>query len=289
MPRGIDHLVLACRELDAAADLYRHMGFVVGAENRHPWGTRNRIVQLDGSFLELITTEPGFIRPDPAAPVFRFAGVLDQYLGRRQGCAMLALESADAAADAAAFARDGIGDGGTFFFERKGRRPDGSEVRVAFTLAFAAAPRAGDAGFFVSQQHVPEAFWNTSLQRHANAAARIAGVTLLAPEPASLAGFLAALTGAMPERAPGRLSVDTGRGVIEVVTPALAPWSWDEGTLPGDVAPGLQLVGVRLAVSSLDAARMALRQAGVAHADQGGRLLVAADTAMGVALAFERA
>jgi len=36
MARGLDHIVHAVRDLDAAADLYRRLGFTVGARNRHP-------------------------------------------------------------------------------------------------------------------------------------------------------------------------------------------------------------------------------------------------------------
>ena len=38
-----------------------------------------------------------------------------------------------------------------FFFERKAQRPDGSETRVAFTLAFARDSLALEASFFVSR------------------------------------------------------------------------------------------------------------------------------------------
>jgi hypothetical protein len=35
MSRGLDHIVHAVRDLEAAADLYRRLGFTVGARNRH--------------------------------------------------------------------------------------------------------------------------------------------------------------------------------------------------------------------------------------------------------------
>ncbi|MGB8511504.1 MAG: VOC family protein, partial [Pseudolabrys sp.] len=54
MARGLDHIVHAVRDLDAAADLYRRLGFTVGARNKHPWGTYNHIVQLPGFFIELL-------------------------------------------------------------------------------------------------------------------------------------------------------------------------------------------------------------------------------------------
>ena len=43
MTRRIDHLVVAVRDLDEAGRFYERLGFQVGARNRHPWGTENRI------------------------------------------------------------------------------------------------------------------------------------------------------------------------------------------------------------------------------------------------------
>ena len=63
MPRGLDHIVHAVRDLDAAAEFYRRAGFTVGARNRHAWGTHNYIVQFPGVFIELIAIgEPELIR-----------------------------------------------------------------------------------------------------------------------------------------------------------------------------------------------------------------------------------
>src|SRR5690606_27985183 len=128
---------------------------------------------------------------------------------RREGLAMLVLDSDDAKADAARFAAAGIGAFEPFFFERKGRRPDGSETHVAFTLAFANA--APDAAFFVCQQHFPENFWNPSFQRHENGATNITAISLALPDPAGHRAFLAAFTGD-PAAAlnVGRIEVNAG-------------------------------------------------------------------------------
>src|SRR5947209_1642608 len=96
MPRALDHVVLACRNLDALAERYRALGFQVGPRNRHPWGTENHIVQFDGVFLELVGRGVGFQRPAPDDPVFPFAGFLDDFLREREGLAMLVLRSDDA-------------------------------------------------------------------------------------------------------------------------------------------------------------------------------------------------
>ena len=76
MPRGLDHIVHAVRDLESAADLYRRLGFTVGARNRQPreWGTQNHIVQTPDTFIELLAVVddsgmaphgPGVEQPDP--------------------------------------------------------------------------------------------------------------------------------------------------------------------------------------------------------------------------------
>src|SRR5256886_15900984 len=55
MPPGPDHVVHAVRDLEAAAELYRRLGFPVGARNQHSWGPHNHPVQLQGLFLQLLT------------------------------------------------------------------------------------------------------------------------------------------------------------------------------------------------------------------------------------------
>src|SRR5882757_3823090 len=143
MPRGLDHIVHAVRDLDAAAEFYRRAGFTVGARNRHAWGTHNTIVQFPGVFIELIAIgEPELIRIG-APGTFSFGAFTRDFLAREEGLAMLVLEGKGAAADAEAFGAAGIGDFKPFNFEREARRPDGTPVKVAFSLVFAADEKAG--------------------------------------------------------------------------------------------------------------------------------------------------
>ena len=130
MPRGLDHIVHAVDDLDAAGEFYRRAGFTVGARNRHPWGTHNRIVQFPGFFIELIAVgEPDRILP-PAAGAFSFGAFTRDFLAREQGLSMLVLEGKGAAADVAAFDKAGIGHARQFDFEREAKRPDGTTVKV---------------------------------------------------------------------------------------------------------------------------------------------------------------
>src|ERR671917_2892066 len=102
--RHIDHLVVAVRDLDGAARFYEGLGFRVGAKNRHPWATENRLIQFNGSFIELIAVGEGADIPPHAPRAFSFGAFVRDYLARREGLAMLALATRDADADAAVFA-----------------------------------------------------------------------------------------------------------------------------------------------------------------------------------------
>src|SRR5271154_6103515 len=195
MPRGLDHIVHAVRDLDAAAEFYRRAGFTVGARNRHSWGTHNYIVQFPGVFVELVSVgEPGLI-PSAGPRLFSFGGYVRDFLSRDEGLAMLVLEGKGAAADADAFRAAGIGDFEVFDFEREAKRPDGTTVKVAFSLTFASDPRAPDVGYFICQQHFPENFWNPAFQIHPNGVKEVPGVVLVAENPADHGGFLKAFVG----------------------------------------------------------------------------------------------
>ena len=57
-----------------------------------------------------------------------------------------------------------------FDFERDGAKPDGTPVKLAFSLAFARDPNSPDVRFAVCQHHFPENFWDPAFQTHANGA-----------------------------------------------------------------------------------------------------------------------
>jgi catechol 2,3-dioxygenase-like lactoylglutathione lyase family enzyme len=285
MTRRIDHLVVAVHDLDKAASFYQRLGFQVGGRNRHPWGTENRIVQLADSFIELITVGEGAAISPHQASAFSFGAFVQDYLSHREGLAMLVLDSQDAKADAARFAEKGVGSFEPFYFERSGRRPDGSETKVAFTLAFASDEGAPRAGFFVCQQHFPENFWNPEFQRHDNKAAGISAVALAAPNPAGYRAFLTTFTGTEPT-SPDRddLSFRLGESHFDVLTQddAAEIYASVEAELdqPSFVAFGVRVEDIHRQATWLDAAE-------IPYQHIGSRLIVPASAAFGVAIAFE--
>ena len=93
MARGLDHIVHAVRDLDAAAELYRRLGFQVSGRNRHPpvWGTQNHIIQFDGCYVELLGLSD-MSQTAPHGPrYFSFGAFNRDFLARTEGLAMLVL------------------------------------------------------------------------------------------------------------------------------------------------------------------------------------------------------
>jgi hypothetical protein len=286
MARGLDHIVHAAHDLDAAAAAYRRLGFTVGARNRHPWGTHNRLVQFPGFFIELLTVaEPDKLGTDDLSRLF---GVPNRdFLGRHEGFWGLLLESRDAAGDAAQFRDTGIAASAAVRFEREGKRPDGTTVRVAFSLAFARDAKA-EAGFAVCQQHFPEGFWNPAFQSHPNGASGVAGVVMVAENPSDHHVFLSAFTGERELLATSSgISVKTPRGTIDVMTPEA--YTAHFGLAPPSIGGGARLAALILAVH--DSARVAkmLDAAKVATVNRMGRIVVGPDTMMGAAIVIEQA
>lgn len=285
MQRRIDHLVVAVHDLDAAANLYQRLGFQVGARNRHPWGTENRLVQFQTSFLELIAVGESAEIPPHGEGTFSFGAFVRDYLAQREGLAMLVLDSKDAKADAAAFAGKGIGSFEPFFFERRGRRPDGSPTQVSFSLAFARDEAAPQAGFFVCQQHSPENFWNAEFQRHDNKAVDVASVAFAAPDPDRHAGFLTAFTGTEPERVTGEdLSFPLEGARLHAMRADDAAEIYGSVEIEPD-RPAFVAYSVR--VEDMGRQGRWLDAAEIPYQTIGSRIVVPASAAFGVAIAFE--
>jgi hypothetical protein len=287
MARGLDHIVHAVRDLDAAAALYRRMGFTVGARNRHPpaWGTENHIVQLPGTFVELLTVvaPEGIVAHTPN--VFSFGAFNRDFLAQCEGLSMLALEG-KGADDAAAFRDAGIGDFDLYEFEREAKRPDGSATKVAFTLAFARDQGSPAIGFFTARHDYPENFWNPAFQVHANGAKAVAGVIIAAARPSNHRDFIKSFSDAAAVRADGNaLTVTTPRGDIVITDPV--GFARRLGTNAPPVKDGARLAGLRIKVADLEATEELLRTANVAFASDAGRLVIGAGTALGAIIVFE--
>jgi catechol 2,3-dioxygenase-like lactoylglutathione lyase family enzyme len=286
MPRGIDHLVLCVRDLERARAFYGRLGFTLTPPARHPFGTGNSLVQLaDRSFLELLTV----MEPDAIPPVrpgqFSFGAYNRDFLARQEGCSMLVLDTEDAEADARSFHAAGLGGFAPFHFERSAKLPDGTQAKVAFSLAFALDPRLPDAVFFTCRQHAPELFWKPEYQRHENGATGIEEVALVAPDPLALAGTLQAVTEVPPDPAAQAILVRTARGSVRALTPAAFAARYAGAEAP-PLGNGPRFAGCRVVVEDLASLAARLGQAHIPFKRAPGGIVVPPTEAFGLALGF---
>lgn len=288
MPGGIDHIVHAVRDLDAAAEFYKRAGFTVGARNRHAWGTHNRIVQLGNAYIELLeVAEPQKIPPH-GPKSFSFGAFNRDFLSLREGFSMLILNSRDAAADARGFKASGIGDFEVFDFSREGKRPDGTVVKLAFSLAFAQDRTSPDVRFAVCQHYFPENFWNPAFQIHANGATRVPGAVLVADNPADHHVFLKAFTGVSDLHSNSLgIKAATENGEVEIMEEvAFRDLTGVAAKVSGG---GMTLNALRFAVADIAAVEAQHRDHGILSRRHAGRLVVPPDIAFGATLIFEAA
>ena len=283
--RGIDHLVLCMRDLEAARAAYARMGFTLTPPAQHSWGTANRLVQLQGNFIELLTVADPSKMTRPGPGEFAFGPFNKEFLGKREGFSMLVFASDDARRDQAEFAKSGLATYAPFDFARKAKLPGGEEVTVAFTLSFVTDPRMPEAAFFACQQHAPQYFWKPQYQAHANGAVAITEAVMVADEPAALSDLFARLQGEdAVSSADGQLVVETARGRVVVLDRRRADDRFGDALPPGPATP--HFVAYRVAVKDAAAARALLDAAGVHFRAIHDTLQIAASDAFGTAIEF---
>jgi hypothetical protein len=284
VPRDIDHLVLAVRDLDAARATYTRLGFTLTPVSRHPFGTTNSLVQMHGSYLELLAVADPAAIVEPTETRFSFGAFNRDYLKTREGLSMLVLQSKDAAADRAAFEKDGLPVYEPFHFERVAKGPDGTEKKVAFSLTFTSDARVHHAaGFFTCQHHHPENFWRTEFQIHANGAMHVASAVMVTRDPADFHIFFTFFTGQHDIMSTSLgTSFALGNSSVDILSPVAYRAFFGEESGPDP----RRFMAYRVAVRDIAVMRAVLVANGVPFTELSGALVVLSGFAHGAAVAF---
>jgi catechol 2,3-dioxygenase-like lactoylglutathione lyase family enzyme len=121
---AFDHLVVAVRDLDAASEAYRRLGFDVRLGGRNPGrGTYNAIIRFGIDYIELLSVEDPELARDHAPSGQELLAYLDVRAG---GAASWVAQSDDIAGDARRAAAAGFEGIGLPVAMRRAR-PDGTE------------------------------------------------------------------------------------------------------------------------------------------------------------------
>ena len=251
MTKGIDHIVLAVNSLQDAAGHWEQLGFKVTPTARHPWGTENRLVQLNGSFLEVLTIGEGAELTEPSEGVFSFGAFNRDFLLKGEGASMFVMDSTSAAEDRRAYNAAGLAEYAPFSFERIAVTPEGEERQVAFDLTFTTDPLSAEIGFFTCHNKFPENFWKADYQSHPNTVRDLTEVVFVADDPADHHEFLKAFIGERTARLSSLgVEIETARGTVKVLSPS-AYESLYGVTAPAD-RKGLKLAALGFAAEDLE-------------------------------------
>jgi hypothetical protein len=181
---GIDHAVIMVKDLDKAADNWKHLGFTVSPRGTHSahMGSGNYTIMLDPDYVELL----GVLTPtEHNAPARAF---LEK---RGEGIERIAFTAVDSAAGAEEVRARGYAPIGPTDFERPVTMPNGTLSAARFRIfQWPTAEAPGGVRIFACQHKTRDAVWIPELMKHANGAKRLRQVLIVTPEPARDAAHL---------------------------------------------------------------------------------------------------
>lgn len=279
---GIDHPVIAVRNLDAAKTAYVRLGFTVTARGSHPaWGTGNFCVMFERNYLEL----RGVVRPTD------HTRNLERFLAEREGLMGVALGTADTESTFSSLVSSGLHPKSVHRLSRDFELPEGT-THPSFVLSFLEEDEVPGLMSVVLCQHLtPELIRRADWMRHANGALGVRCMTAVVEDLGLAAEAYRRLFG------DGAVSLsDTGVSVragshSSFFLSTMRQFERDfPGGLPYRAIPPPFLAAVTLDAGDLRVTRACLEAGGVRWVDDSDRRLIVhpADTC-GVILEFRRA
>jgi catechol 2,3-dioxygenase-like lactoylglutathione lyase family enzyme len=276
---GLDHAVIAVRDLDAAQETYTRMGFTLAPRGLHSTGSSNHNIMVGpDNYFELLTVP----RPNPMQSYFyEFSQLGD-------GMAALALSGTDWRTASVALREKGFEPAQPLQLSREVTQ--GSRHGTAsFTITNLEPRTTPGAQVFLCQHHTRELVWLPELMQHANGAHAVAAVAFIADNVAHQAGIYAKLLGNWPERIDEGMKVETGAdgtaAAIAVCTRAALQARLAGVDLPDRAHPHLAALFIRVKDR---AATYATLRAGNFNAKRmsDGSIAIDAREAHGVAMVF---
>jgi len=265
-PLGLEHPLVVSDNLDALAERYRAMGFAPTRKGYHPWGTATQLVLFPDNFIELLAIENHFLIDEPSETGFRFGRIVSDQINRREGIAMIALHSDDAAADAVAVTARGVEPDGVVNFRREVTLPDGTLDEAVVSLAMLIDWEHRQLSHFICQQHRPEFVWVPAWMQHPNGAYAIERVVYAAAEPSAHRRRFAGIWGAaaLTELDNG-FAVATAGGELLVLDRPSAKARFDPVDMPYGWWDSPCAVAIAVRVANINLVHRMMMQNGVPH------------------------
>ncbi|WP_421748480.1 VOC family protein [Cognatishimia sp.] len=219
---GIDHPLVAVRDLNAAIETYRSLGFHIAPPGQHPWGTSTALALFRNQLLELVSVGDATLLDGYETNGFLFGRHIERYLETSEGVALSALFTEDAEAEVAALSARGITCTGTVDFGRDVIRSDGQPDRTKTTLKVFRNDTLPRLSVFACQQHRRDLLEFPDRMEHPNGSHGFEAATIASEDSdsASVLEWLINLHGSdVTKDADGFTMVQTTNGFWRVMNP----------------------------------------------------------------------
>jgi len=256
---GIDHVVIAVRDLDRAEAQYRRLGFALTPRGHHmKLGSYNHCAMFGEDYLELLA------QGTPPRPA------LERFLRAREGILGIALRTADARQTFAELRKDGVAIADPVDFGRPVDTPAGQREARFTTTEIDNDTTAGLRVFFCEHK-TPELVWLPQYMHQPNGVMGLAGLVVVDAD-RRIAGVLKRALG---EAASG----------VDYLTPAAAAERFAGDPILAVAAP--YVAAIRFRVSDRAATARFLEGARIGSRKlANGTLQVASPDGMGAVLEF---
>lgn len=281
---SINHVGMAVRDHAVATARFEAMGFMLTPYSPHSgaWkpgdkvqalGSGNRCVMFERNYLEILASE------NPAAPAAR----IEAFIARHQGAHIICFNSEIPEAVDARLKATGMGSSGVIPLQRDIDTPEG--VRTARFERVQFAPEDSPEGYIQAARHLtPQYIYQSRYIRHANGCDALTDCVVVTEDLEAFARKYERYLGAPLVRDGGGWRFEFSLvGRLTLIDHRDA-----RSFLPGTLLPPLPgIAAVAFRCPNLAAQRQRLTGAGFTVSEAGGRLLVPAKEACGVAVLFE--
>jgi hypothetical protein len=273
---GIDHVLLAVRDLAGAAQVFERLGFVASPRGGHAeWGTANQCLMFGCDYIELI----GPVGEGLAARrISRFIET------QGEGLMGAGLTTTDAEAASQSLRRAGIAAEPPSALSRQLEAPEGVLIPRFSVVTMPEGTTPGLASF-LCQHLTPDLLRRPDWLAHPNGATGIVSLTVVLDQPlAAMPAYDRLFGAAACTPTDDMVTVHTGHGLIYLVTPDGFDHLHPDIDIDPPEAP--RLAAVTIAVADLDRAAEVLKANGVRSRRKSDHIAIAPEASLGVGIEF---
>lgn len=275
----IDHLLTYVHDLNAAASLFRRMGFTLSpVSNIEAMGISNHLVLMPSTrpgfanYIELMAARDRSLLPPPMARI----------LTEHEGIKSMVLAAADINAAHGAMAQQGFDVPAPVHVKREWMVAPGQSVFPEFDVIL---PFPAPLTFNCCRYYNVQLYLRPDWTQHANSAWRVSGVFAIANDADALAETFSALFDEPKATSADAVTVTSGMELIALTPAAAKARCGVEVAAPGD---GAAYLGYVIDVESLDRLQTSLHEGNVAHRAEGEKVYIDPKVGLGNLIVFRQ-